>query len=111
MKKIPKIKKNNSDCCSTEIEHHLHPDHKKELVKIKRARGQLDGIMAMIDNRRYCPDILIQIRAAKSALQSVEHSILKSHLKSCVHDAVVSKEPKAIENKISELIELLDRHI
>lgn len=102
--------KKNSDCCSSEAKLH-HPDHKKELVKIKRAKGQLDGIMAMIDDRRYCPDILIQIRAAKSALQSVEHSILKSHLESCVHEAVLSKEPKAIEEKMKELIALLDRHI
>ena len=106
-----KKKKNKSDCCSTETELHHHPDHKKELVKIKRAKGQLDGIMTMIEDRRYCPDILIQIRAAKSALQSVEHSILKSHLESCVHEAVISKEPKAIEEKMKELIAILDRHI
>jgi DNA-binding FrmR family transcriptional regulator len=88
-----------------------HPGHKKELIKLKRAQGQLTGIMGMIEENRYCPDILIQIRAAKSALQSVEHSILKTHLEHCVHDAINAKDSKDINNKIHELVEMIGRHI
>lgn len=88
-----------------------HPNHSKELIKLKRASGQIDGIMGMIEENRYCPDILIQIRAAKSALQSVEHSILKTHLEHCVHDVLESKDKDKTEAKIHELIEMIGRHI
>lgn len=88
-----------------------HPDHKKELIKLKRAKGQIDGIMGMIEENRYCPDILIQIRAAKSALQSVEHSILKTHLEHCVRDVLHSKDNEAAHSKIHELIKMIGRHI
>lgn len=104
MSKLIKAKKNDGH-------NHDHPDHKKELIKLKRARGQLDGIMGMIEENRYCPDILIQIRAAKSALQSVEHSILKTHLEHCVHDAFNTKDNKDINSKIHELVEMIGRHI
>lgn len=105
MKKITKkaIEKNH--------ETHSHPDHNKELIKLKRARGQIEGIMGMIEENRYCPDILIQIRAAKSAIQSVEHSILKTHLEHCVHDVLHSKDSEKADHKIHELIEMIGRHI
>jgi DNA-binding FrmR family transcriptional regulator len=92
-------------------ESQTHPSHSKELIKLKRARGQIDGIMGMIEGNRYCPDILIQIRAAKSALQSVEHSILKTHLEHCVHDVLKSKDKAETHTKIQELIEMISRHI
>lgn len=88
-----------------------HPNHSKELIKLKRASGQIEGIMGMIEENRYCPDILIQIRAAKSALQSVEHSILKTHLEHCVHDVLQSKDKDKTATKIHELIEMIGRHI
>ncbi len=90
---------------------HSHPDHKKELIKLKRAHGQLNGVMGMIEEQRYCPEILIQIRAAKLALQSVEHSILKTHLEHCVHNAISLNSNKEINLKIHELVEMLGRHL
>jgi len=91
--------------------HHGHPDHSKELIKLKRAKGQIEGIMGMIEENRYCPDILIQIRAAKSALQSVEHSILKTHLGHCVHNVLETQNKDEANIKIHELIEMIGRHI
>lgn len=88
-----------------------HPSHQKELVKLKRIKGQIEGILGMIEENRYCPDILIQIRAAKSALQSVEHSILKTHLQHCVHDVLHSKDTNEAHLKINELIDMIDRHV
>jgi DNA-binding FrmR family transcriptional regulator len=67
--------------------------------------------MGMIEENRYCPDILIQIRAAKSAMQSVEHSILKTHLEHCVYDAIHAEDKKDINSKIHELVEIIGRHI
>lgn len=105
-------KTKKSNCCSNDNEaQHEHPSHHKELVKLKRAKGQIEGVIGMIEDRRYCPDILIQVRAAKAALQSVEHSILKTHIESCVQDAAASKDHHSIEQKITELIKIMDRHI
>ncbi|MBC7539329.1 MAG: metal-sensitive transcriptional regulator [Bacteriovorax sp.] len=90
-------------------EHH-HPDHKKEVLKLKRAKGQIEGILGMIDKRLYCPDILIQVRAAKAALSSVEKSILKTHLDNCIKDAIKQKDENIAKEKIEELIMLIGRH-
>jgi len=87
-----------------------HPDHSKEGVRLKRVRGQIEGVIKMIDERRYCPDILIQVRAAKSAIQAIEHSILKTHLASCVSEALHEKNEGIAKEKIEEIIELIGRH-
>lgn len=87
-----------------------HPDHIKEAIKLKRVKGQIEGILGMIEKRLYCPDILIQVRAAKSALLSVEQSILKTHLNSCVTEAIKTKDEALANQKIEELIKLIGRH-
>ena len=108
MRKTPK----KSVCCSGDNKTvSEHPSHHKELVKLSRAKGQIEGVIGMIEDRRYCPDILIQVRAVKAALQSVEHSILKTHIENCVQDAASSNDPDSIEQKIAELIKIMDRHI
>ena len=99
-------------CCAGDTKGiYEHPSHDKELVRLKRAKGQIEGVVGMIEERRYCPDILIQVRAVKAALQSVEHSILKTHIENCVQDAASSNDPDSIEQKIAELIKIMDRHI
>ena len=104
-KSVIKVKKAKSDC-----QMEVHPDHSKEGVRLKRVKGQLEGILKMIEDRRYCPDILIQVRAAKSAIQAIEHSILKTHLASCVSEALHEKNKEKANEKIEELIELIGRH-
>ena len=87
-----------------------HPNHIKEAIKLKKAKGQIEAILGMIEKRLYCPDILIQVRAAKSALSSVEQSILKTHLDSCVTEAIKNKDEKLASQKIEEIIKLIGRH-
>ncbi len=82
--------------------------HHKELVKLARIKGQIEGISRMIEDLRYCPDILIQIKAAKKALVAVENNILKTHLEHCVTDAMKSRSEKEINEKIEELLKILD---
>ncbi|MDR2098455.1 MAG: metal-sensitive transcriptional regulator, partial [Rickettsiales bacterium] len=59
-----------------------YPSHEKELPRLNRAIGQMEGIRRMIEARRYCPEILIQFRAVKSAIRAIENNILKTHLES-----------------------------
>lgn len=84
-----------------------HPSHKKQLASIKRIEGQVRGVSKMIDEEKYCIDILNQIKAVKNALSTVEGKILKNHLKACVKDAL--KSDQVFEDKVEELMKTLKR--
>lgn len=87
-----------------------NPGHEKELKKLNRIAGQVEGISRMITEGRYCPDIITQIRAARAALRSVESNILETHLQHCVADAITGGSRKKSLEKITELGELLKRY-
>lgn len=60
-------------------------DEKKSLInRLSRIEGQIRGLRGMVDEDRYCPDILIQVSAVVSALRSFERELLQSHIKTCV---------------------------
>lgn len=86
-----------------------NPDHGASKKRINRIRGQLDAVARMIDDREYCPDIIQQIRAASSAMKSLESEILRGHLRGCVRDAFESKDGFEIHDKIDEILNLLNR--
>ena len=77
--------------------------------RLSRIEGQVRGIAKMIDDDRYCIDILTQVRAIRSALARVENALIKDHLKQCVVGAMVSGDADEQRAKAQELIELLDR--
>lgn len=83
-----------------------NPDHAAENARLNRIKGQLNGVERMISEQRYCPDILIQIKAVGAALKSLEGAILERHLKSCVKSAFESKNKKSTDAKVEELIKL-----
>lgn len=56
--------------------------------RLNRAIGQLNGVKAMIDDNRYCGDVLVQLSAASSAIQSIERIVLENHLKTCVTEEI-----------------------
>jgi DNA-binding FrmR family transcriptional regulator len=85
------------------------PDHTPEMHRTNRIAGQIAGVKRMIENREYCPKILIQIQAIRAALKSLETSILDRHLRSCVLDAFTSMNEKEKANKLDELMELFKR--
>jgi DNA-binding FrmR family transcriptional regulator len=87
-----------------------HPDHSSMRPRLSKIRGQIDGIERMIQERRYCVDILIQFRAAMAALRTAELLVFETHLHHCVRSAMRSNDEKNIETKIHELTELLARH-
>ena len=93
-------------CCSSKTE---HPSHRKHLTRLNRAAGQLDGVRKMIEEQRYCPEILTQLRAVHSALKALEIEILKTHLNSCVINALSSTDDKKREAQIEELSGILQK--
>ncbi len=87
------------------------PDHSAELKRLNRIDGQINGIRKMIEERRYCPDIMIQVKAVRSALRSLEASLLERHMEHCVADAFAEKNADAVNGKIAELVELFKKEL
>lgn len=81
----------------------------KLLNRLNRIEGQVRGIIRMVDEERYCIDVLTQIQAVRAALARVETEMLKGHLHHCVEGAIVSGNANEQRKKAGELIELLGR--
>jgi DNA-binding FrmR family transcriptional regulator len=88
---------------------HHHPAHQQNLKMLNRVIGQLEGVKRMVDERRYCVDILVQTRAAAAALKKIELKILKKHLEHCVAEAFEAKAPAKSATKVNELIQIMQR--
>jgi DNA-binding FrmR family transcriptional regulator len=82
---------------------------KAQLARLGRIGGQVRGVSRMIEDDRYCIDILTQIRALRAALDKVEQEVLSGHLQHCVAHAFSDGDERERRSKIDELIEVLDR--
>lgn len=78
------------------------------LARLKKIEGQIKGIQRMVEEEKYCVDIINQINAARRALEQVALGVMKRHVNSCVSDAI--KKDKA-GGKVEELMETIDRFI
>lgn len=88
-------------------EAHDHPDHSAHIKRLNRVKGQIEGIERMILDRRYCTDIIAQLKAASAALKAVESEVFKSHLRGCVKSAFNGNDTFKAEEKIQEIIKLI----
>lgn len=84
-----------------------HPCHHQQLASIRRIEGQVRGVAKMVEEEKYCIDILNQIKAIKSALSTVEGKILKTHMKMCVQSTL--EDGVDFDEKVEEIIKLLKR--
>ena len=78
-------------------------------TRLKRIEGQVGGLLRMVDDDRYCVDVLTQINAVRAALHKVEEQILRDHVSHCVADAFVSGDVNEQRHKVDELIATLAR--
>lgn len=78
-------------------------------VRLRRIEGQVGGLLRMVEDDRYCVDILTQINAVRSALHKVEDQILRDHVSHCVADAFTSGDPIEQRHKVEELVETIGR--
>jgi DNA-binding FrmR family transcriptional regulator len=81
--------------------------HEEELVRLRRIEGQIRGLQRMIEEKRYCIDILTQINSVVGALERVEENVLERHLRGCVETSFVKGTWKDRAEKISEIIDVL----
>jgi CsoR family transcriptional regulator, copper-sensing transcriptional repressor len=78
-------------------------------ARLKRIEGQVGGLLRMVEDNRYCVDILTQINAVRAALHKVEEQILRDHVSHCVADAFTSGSPLDQRHKIDELVDTIGR--
>jgi CsoR family transcriptional regulator, copper-sensing transcriptional repressor len=77
--------------------------------RLSRIEGQVRGIARMVDEDRYCIDIVTQISAARAALRRVEEEILRDHVAHCVEHALTSGDAEEQRRKVAELMEIFTR--
>jgi DNA-binding FrmR family transcriptional regulator len=89
---------------------HGYSDQRDALTKrLHRIEGQVRGIERMLEDDRYCIEILTQISAVTTALESVALKILDAHVNHCVADALASGDPEAARAKTDELLKAVER--
>jgi DNA-binding FrmR family transcriptional regulator len=88
---------------------HAHARHTGQLQRLRRIEGQVRGLVRMVEEERYCVDILTQLRAARAALKRVEESVLRDHVEHCVAQAIRSGDPGEQRAKVDELVGVLGR--
>ena len=87
----------------------MKADRKKVEPLLKTARGQIDGVLKMIEDNRYCMDIMMQLQAVESLVHKAQREVLRGHLSGCVQDAFETGDQNEREQKIAEIIKLLDK--
>ena len=84
----------------------MKADHDQVTRLLKTARGQIDGILKMVEEDRYCLDVSNQLMATQSILKKANRMVLKAHMNSCVRQSVICGNP---EEKLNELAVLIDK--
>lgn len=79
------------------------------LKRLSRIEGQVRGLSRMVEEDRYCVDLITQISAVRAALRRVEEEVLQEHISHCVEHAILSGNASEQRKKIAELMELLSR--
>ena len=87
-----------------------YPSHEKQISRINRVIGQLEGIKRMIEDKRYCVEIMSQLCAARNAIKTIELGVLETHIGHCVTEACCSGNDANKEERIREIINLLQKY-
>jgi DNA-binding FrmR family transcriptional regulator len=83
----------------------------RNLKRLRRIEGQIRGLQRMVEEDRYCADILTQISSVHEALRSVGRELVRNHLKHCAAAAIRSDEPESAEQMYDELVDMMFKHV
>ncbi len=86
-----------------------HDAKSSRLKRLNRIEGQVRGLARMVEEDRYCIDIVTQIAAVRAALRRVEESVLRDHVDHCVRHAIASGDKAEQEQKVAELMDVIVR--
>ena len=88
----------------------MKPDVKRQAVaRLRRIGGQVAGIERMVEEDRYCVDVLLQVAAARAALDGIGKLLLNAHVETCVADAMRSRSARDRKEKVDELMEVFSK--
>ncbi len=93
--------------CSSRHKKRTLEEQKSLITRLKRAEGQIRGIEKMVEEDAYCPDILIQVSAVTSALNSFNKELLASHMKSCVVNDIREGKDEVIDELVATLQKIM----
>ena len=82
---------------------------KSQLARLSRIEGQVRGVARMVEDDRYCIDVITQVAAVRAALRGVEEEILRDHVGHCVEHAIASGNKSEQRKKVAELMDVLGR--
>jgi len=91
----------------------LHRDSRVNhdmLLRLRRIEGQVRGVQKMVEEERYCPDVLMQMSSIHESLRSVERILMKNHLQHCATEALRSGNERKAQRTYNELTELFYKH-
>jgi len=81
----------------------------KVMARLRKISGQVAGLQRMVEEDRYCVDVLMQVAAVEGALDRVGHLVLRGHVETCVASALESGAPRARKEKLDELMQVFSR--
>lgn len=95
-------------CCGTERHKHREEKERKDLIhRLNRIEGQVRGVRSMVEEERYCVDILTQVAAIQSALNAFNKCLLSSHIKSCVVEDIRAGKEEAVDELCNTIKKLM----
>ena len=94
-------------CCSGKHKKRGDKEYKDLMNRLKRIEGQVRGVEGMLENDAYCPDILIQVSAITSALNSFNKALLANHMRTCVADNIKAGNDEVIDELVGTLQKLM----
>jgi DNA-binding FrmR family transcriptional regulator len=81
------------------------------LKRLRRIEGQIRGLHKMVEEDRYCADIIVQVSSAQEALRGVARSLMRNHLRHCASHAIAGGSPQEAQAMYDELLDLIYRHL
>ena len=90
-------------CCGERTKHRSEAELKDLMNRLKRIEGQVRGVQKMLEEGAYCPDILVQVSAVNSALNSFSKQLLASHIKSCVAEDIRQGRDETVDELVTVL--------
>lgn len=101
---------NESNRKESTVTRHVDPDVKaRNLTRLRRIEGQIRGLQKMVEEDRYCADVMTQISSVHEALRSVGRELMRNHLRHCV-PAALDGGPEEADAMYDELVEMMYRH-
>ena len=94
-------------CCSQRKKERTPEEYKKLIHRLNRIEGQIRGIRGMVENRAYCPDILMQSAAVNAAIKAFNKELLASHIRTCVANDIRAGNDDVIDELVATLPKLM----